>query len=158
MATSTRRQVLTDSYPVNLSDILTDQYPFVTSVRYPLHWLPCHFQVLGVRDLAIRPLTVEQYQSRPMLRRSRYQLRVLDLRTGNERTIYHRLLRSHFRDCPLRVGIYDGPELQEVLRTNWGPTIADRQRLLNFLDRFSPDDLSRLGIFSDDCEVVTAFQ
>ena len=144
--------------PVFRSDVICDQYPFSSSVRYPVHWIKSRFQLLGVRDLVTHPLTVGQLIQRPYLRRSRYQLRVVDLATGKERTIYQRLLKQHYRECPLRVGIYEGRKLVELLTTNYGPTVADRRGLVRFLAKFIDHDLGdhRLGIFSDDCEVVTS--
>jgi hypothetical protein len=114
--------------------------------------------VVGVRDLVTDPLTVEQFNQRPYLRRSRYQLLVVDLATGQRRTIYERLLRENFRDCPLRVGVYEGRKLVELMATNYGPSVADRRGLLRFLAKYITTDFGdhRLGILSDDGEVVTA--
>ncbi len=143
---------------VNLPTILIDQYPTSTKVTAPLEWRSHRFELLGVRDTVRHPLTIEQFQARPMLRRSRYQLRVVDLQTGELRRIYRRLLQEHYRECPLRVGVFLGSQLVELLSPNWGPTAADRRGLLRFLDGFAGQDMGdhRLGIFSDDCEVITA--
>jgi hypothetical protein len=137
--------------------IIRDHYPRSCSVADPLSWRPVHFQAIGVRDLVADPLTIEQFLRRPYLRRSRYQLRVVDLATGRRRTIYERLLRENFRDCPLRVGVYEGRKLVELMATNYGPSVADRRGLLRFLAKYSTTDFGdyRLGILSDDGEVVT---
>ncbi len=143
---------------VNLPSIIIDQYPTSTKVTRPLEWRSHRFELLGIRDTVRHPLTIEQFQARPLLRRSRYQLRVVDLQTGELRTIYHRLLQEHYRECPLRVGVFLGSELVELLSPNWGPTAADRRGLLGFLDRFKVQDMGdhRIGVFSDDGEVITS--
>jgi hypothetical protein len=143
---------------VILPQVIQDHYPEFSSVADPITWRPVHFQAIGVRDLVTDPLTVEQFNQRPYLRRSRYQLRVVDLATGQRRTIYQRLLRSCFRDCPLRVGVYQGQKLVELMATNYGPSVADRRGLMAFLRKYIDSDFGdhRLGILSDDGEVVTA--
>lgn len=157
MATSTTNFPFSDLVGCP-SNVLNDRYPIKASVAYPLAWSDRQFRLLGVRDLAVEALTVEQFLARPMSRRSRYQLRVVDMATGRNRLIYHRLLHSSFRECPLRVALFDGAKIVELLSTNWGATVADRLGLVNFLNRFESQDLGelRLGIFSDDGEVITA--
>lgn len=143
---------------VTLPSIIIDNYPTSTKVTRPFEWRPEVFELLGIRDTVRRPLTIEQFKARPMLRRSRYQLRVVDLQTGELRTIYHRLLLEHFRECPIRVGIYEGSQLVDTTSHNWGPTGADRLALLRFLAKFDGYDMGEfhVGIFSDDGEVITA--
>jgi hypothetical protein len=143
--------------PFHLPTILEDSYPVSQSVLYELDWEPCHFRLISVRDSVRRPLSIDEFKRRPMIRRSRYALRVADLATNQIRVVYHRLLLSHFRDCPLRVGIFKGSNLIEMLSTNWGPTVADRNGLLSFLAKHVDRDLGhhRIGIFSDDGEAVT---
>lgn len=144
--------------PFHLPTILEDSYPVIQSVLYELDWEPCNFRLISVRDSVRRPLSIEEFNRRPMLRRSRYALKVVDLSTNKIRVVYHRLLQSHFRDCPLRVGVYYGSDVQELLTTNWGPTVADRMGLVRFLQKHQHTDMGyyRLGILSDDGEVITA--
>lgn len=140
--------------------IIEDQYPIRSSVEYyyrSIEWKLCAFNVLGFRDLVRNPLTVEEFLCRPMLRRSRYALRVEEIAGGPQKMIYQRLLHSEFRECPLRVGVYLGSELVELISTNRGPSIADRLGPVRYLNQFDDYDFGEhfLGVLSDDGEVVT---
>lgn len=144
-------------YPLLESDMLSDLYPLLNSVAYPLDWADHRFQVLGVRDLAVQPLSVERFIHRPYMRRSRYMLRAVDLNTGNKRTIYHRLLGSTYRETPLRVGVFFGNKLIELQKQNWGATVGDRRGLVKFLGRYVGHNWGpyKIGILSDDGESIT---
>jgi hypothetical protein len=143
---------------IKLPSIVETYYPFTThvSVEFP-KWEPRRFEILRVRDLARDPLTVAEFLRRPMTRRSRYLIRVRDLDQQQLRSVYHRSMADWYRETPLRVGIYHKSKVQELLRTNWGPTIADRQRLIRFLRKHQHTDMGdfRLAVLSDDAEVMT---
>lgn len=143
---------------ISKADMLSDHYLLTTSVAYAIEWQPLKFRILAVRDLATDPITPEAFIRRPMARRSRFQLGVVNLETDQTRWIYQRCLLSSFRECPLRVGVFEGSEMIEQLPTNWGPSVADRRNLAEFLGTWRKSDFGgkRLGIFSDDGEVITA--
>jgi hypothetical protein len=141
-----------------LPSFLDTYYPFTThvSVEFP-RWEPRRFEILKIRDLASDPISVAEFLRRPMTRRSRYLLRVRDLDQGQLRSVYHRSMADWFRETPLRIGIYHGCDLQELLKTNYGPTIPDRQRLVRYLNKHQTTDMGefRLAVLSDDGEVIT---
>ena len=143
---------------IDLPSVIHTAYPFTTHVsQMNLTWEPRRFRVLGVRDLVTDPLTVQEYLARPMTRRSRYLIRVRDLDRGVCRSVYQRSMADWFRETPLRVGVFHGAKLMELLATNWGPTVADRQGLISFLRKHAGHDMGefRIGILSDDSEVIT---
>lgn len=143
---------------IDLPTVIHTAYPFTTHVSTPrLIWEPRRFKVLGVRDLVTDPLSVEEFLRRPMTRRSRYLIRVRDLDRGVCRSVYQRSMADWFRETPLRVGLFHDGKLIEIVSTNWGPTIRDRLGLIEFLHSFDDQDLGvcRLGVFSDDLEVIT---
>lgn len=143
---------------LDLPPVIHTAYPFTTHVSAShLTWEPRRFWVLGVRDLVTDPLTVQEYLARPMTRRSRYLIRVRDLDRGVCRSVYQRSMADWFRETPLRVGVFHGARLMELLSTNWGPTVADRQGLIRFLQKHAGHDMGefRIGILSDDSEVIT---
>ena len=143
---------------LGLPEVIHTWYPRTTHLATATpRWEPRKFQVLGVRDLVQDPLTVAEYLRRPMTRRSRYLIRVLDLDKGRYRSVYQRSMSDWYRETPLRVGIYEGSELVDITNHNWGPTLADRKSLIRFLAKFDGFDMGefRLGIFSDDLEVIT---
>jgi len=146
------------SHGLKTHQVLFTLYPRSThvSVVKPV-WVPRKFRILAVRDSVRYPLSVEQFLRRPMTRRSRYLVRVRDLETGARHSVYHRSLRDWYRETPLRVGIYDGSELKELLTTNWGPSVADRLGLVHFLQTHGNYDMGdlRLGILSDDGEAIS---
>jgi hypothetical protein len=143
---------------INLPMFIETAYPFTTHVcvEFP-NWQPRRFEFLCVRDLVTDPLSVAEFLRRPMTRRSRYLIRVRDLDRGVCRSVYQRSMADWFRETPLRVGVYHGCELQELLKTNYGPTIPDRQRLVRFLNKHQTNDMGefRLAVLSDDGEVIT---
>ena len=142
---------------LQLPEIIHTAYPFTTHVSQSRpNWEPRRFQVLRIRDLATDPLDAEEFLRRPMTRRSRYLVRVRDLDRGVCRSVYHRSMEEWYRETPLRVGIFQGADLVELLRTNWGPTIGDRRSLVKFLRERISLDLGehRLCVFSDDGEVL----
>jgi hypothetical protein len=143
---------------LDLPTVIHTAYPFTTHVStLTLTWEPRRFRVLSVRDLVTDPLTVQEYLARPMTRRSRYLIRVRDLDRGVCRSVYQRSMADWFRETPLRVGVFHGAKLMELLSTNWGPTVADRQGLIAFLRKHADHDMGefRIGILSDDAEVIT---
>lgn len=146
MATSTRirRQVLTDSIPVN------------SSIGPKLEWEPCVLQVLSTRDTVTDPLTLEEFNQDPLQRISRYAYTVEDLETFETKTVYQRCLQSNFRECPIRVGIFRGSEIITLFSDNWGATYEERRGLVGFLRAFWGEDLgdARIGIFSDDGQSI----
>lgn len=144
-------------HDLQLPSILETAYPYTTHVSAPWPvWEPRRFRVLGIRDLVLQPLTIDELIRRPMTRRSRYLIRVFDLDRQVYRSVYHRSMQDYYRETPLRVGVFYGPKLVELMTTNWGPTIADRRGLIKFLGRYQHKRLGRhrIGIFSDDLEVI----
>jgi hypothetical protein len=143
---------------LGLPEVINTWYPQTTHLATPTpRWEPRKFQVLGVRDLVQDPLSVAEYLRRPMTRRSRYLIRVLDLDKRRFRSVYQRSMSDWYRETPLRIGIYEGSTLVDMTNHNWGPTLADRKSLIRFLAKFDGLDMGefRLGIFSDDLEVIT---
>jgi hypothetical protein len=143
---------------LKLPEIIHTLYPYSThvSIKTPV-WEPRKFKVLAIRDLVLHPLSVSEFLSRPMTRRSRYLVRVRDLDRGVCRSVYHRSMADWHREAPLRVGVYHGDDLQELMATNWGPSIGDRKGLIAFLNKHGNRDMGefRLAILSDDAEVIT---
>jgi hypothetical protein len=144
--------------PIDLPPVIKTAYPVSTHVATPrLTWEPRRFRVLGVRDLARDPLSVEEFLQRPMTRRSRFMVKVYDIDRDVFRSVYQRSMLDYFRETPLRVGVFRQSKMVDLVTTNWGPTIADRLGLVQFLRSFDGHDFGeyRLGIFSDDLEVIT---
>lgn len=140
-----------------INEIITTAYPESTLVSYRRpRFIERRFRIRNVRDLVQHPLTIKEFLNRPMVRRSRYLVSVLDLDLGRYRKIYQRSMHEHFRETPLRVGLFDKTEIHELFRTNWGPTVRDRMMLVRFLTEFQHDSFGhlRIGVFSDDLEVI----
>lgn len=140
-----RRRVLTDFYPVN------------SSIGSPkIDWEPCVLQVLDTRDLVTDPLTVEEFMCDPLQRISRFAYTVEDLESFETRTVYQRVLKSNFRECPIRVGVFRGSKMVNLFADNWGTTIDERRDLVQFLQLFEGENLGdlKLGVFSDDGESI----
>jgi hypothetical protein len=143
---------------LGLPEVIHTAYPSTTHLATPRpRWEPRRFRVLDIRDLAKQPLTIQEFLRRPMTRRSRYLVRVLDLDRGVCRSVYHRSMAEWYRETPLRVGVFHNSKLLELISTNWGPTLADRRGLIKFLRQFEGHDMGefRVGVFSDDLEVIT---
>jgi hypothetical protein len=143
---------------LGLPDVIRTCYPRTTHLATASpRWEPRTFQVLGIRDLVREPLTIQEYLRRPMTRRSRYLIRVLDVQKQRYRSVYHRSMSDWYRETPLRIGIYEGLKLVDMTSHNWGPTLADRQSLIRFLQKFDGFDMGefQIGIFSDDAELLT---
>lgn len=121
-----------------------------------LDFAPRKFLVRYVRDLVHHPITVADFRRRPFIHRSRYLLNVIDLDRNEYRKIYERLARESWRETPLRVGLYSGSQLVDIVSSNFGPTYRDRCELLRMLNALEKMDLGKLtvGIFSDDLELI----
>jgi len=113
-------------------------------------------RVKAVRDLLQEPLTIREYLRRPMVRRGRYLLRVYDLGTNQYRQWYLNNSREYWFDSQLRVGVFEGPKLVDIISRGYDPSERERlilaRALVGLLD-FNLQPHLRFGVFSDDLRV-----
>jgi hypothetical protein len=127
----------------------------LVTVRDP-GWKRRSVMVRSVRDLVSDPLTPWEFLRRPMIHRSRYLLRVIDLRQNQYRQMYLASAREWRRESPLRVGLFDGGRLVFPTSVEWGWSQNDRRGLAKVLRQWMGEDFGgmRLGVYADGLRLV----
>lgn len=137
-------------------------YPTTTHVGYypPPVFRERNIRVLRVRDLVQNPLTVEEFRTRPCVRRTRYL--ILAQESGEFRFRQFYLGSSIEFEAPsqLRIGLYYPGDIKPVELIS-RPFEADPREvrvLLRLLDRCRDRDWGdgkQLRIFADDLRLVS---
>ncbi len=141
-----------EALPNWLAPTLNDSYAKTATVHAVGDWQPVRGEILRVRDLQERPLTLEQFIANPLRERSRYVLTFFDENDYTEKHVYYRLLFKKFFRSPLRVGLFRGSKLIETLEPVWGSTERERMHLAAFAKALMGQNFGDLrpGIFAED--------
>lgn len=138
---------------------ITLSYPTRTTVGGKVfRFKKRHFLIESVRDLTKEPLTPIDILRRPLNRRSRFLLQVIDLKKERPRRIYLGNSAELQAAGTLRVGLYE-PGIcipQVTLPRRFGNSAAERRILARLLQEWSTWDLDglQIGIFAEDFKLV----
>ena len=132
------------------------EYPSRSLVGVEPAFLRRVMLVRSVRDLVKDPLTPAEFIRRPMVHRSRFLFRCLDVQKNAYRNVYEGAAREWRRDCPHRWGLFCGNQLMERVAGAWGNSEHDRLELRKLLEKWRFEDFAgwRIGVFVDDLRVI----
>jgi hypothetical protein len=112
--------------------------------------------VYRIRDLVREPLTIEEYLSRPFVKRSRYLLIGKEL--GRWKQFYLGTTQEFHASGQLRLGLYAPDELKprHLVSRSFDNTPKDRKELYKAVAEWSKIDFGQLTlrVFADDLRII----
>lgn len=132
-------------------------YPKSTIVEEKSQFVRRKLIVQSVRDLVQKPLTIREFQRRPLTHRGRLIVRAWDQTVREYRQFYLSSSKEFQAETMLRLAVYvpGRPMPVDVLSRGYGPTKQERILLARRIGRYLDKNLHglELGIFADELKV-----